>query len=102
MPGEYFNTTHQTGGRIVRFRQKTQAQDLQILEFFESNPRDHYTPSDILLFVFENSCPITSVRRAITGLTNEGQLIKTDHQKDGPYGRPEYCWRLASGQLELL
>jgi len=39
--------------------------------------------------------PITSVRRVITNLTGEGVLRKTDHQKEGPYGDPNYTWTLA-------
>lgn len=98
----YFNTTHQTPPESTRFRQKAAGQDELILEFFEHNPRGTYTPSEILRFVFENSCPITSARRSITNLTNAAKLQKTTQQKPGPYGRPEYAWRLSTGQLELL
>ena len=98
----YYNTTHQSGAQVLRYRRQAQTQDQQLLEFFEANPRQLYTPSELLLFVFESAVPITSVRRAVSTLTERGQLVKTDRQKPGPYGRPEYAWRLATGQLELL
>jgi hypothetical protein len=38
--------------------------------------------------------PLTSVRRAISTLTREGVLKKTDKQRTGYYGKREYMWRL--------
>ena len=40
--------------------------------------------------------PITSVRRAISDLTREGVLKKTDKQRIGYYGKREYMWREVS------
>ena len=39
--------------------------------------------------------PITSIRRAITDLTNEGKLVKTNSLKKGNYGKKCHCWKLA-------
>lgn len=39
--------------------------------------------------------PLTSTRRAITGLTERGQLVRLDTTQPGPYGRPEHLWRAA-------
>ena len=38
---------------------------------------------------------LTSVRRSIATLTHHGVLAKTDTTRMGPYGKPEYCWRIA-------
>ena len=38
--------------------------------------------------------PITSVRRAMSDLTRQGILKKTDEQRIGYYGKREYMWRL--------
>mgnify|MGYP003113815151 CR=1 FL=1 len=38
--------------------------------------------------------PITSVRRAMSDLTKQGILEKTDEQGVGYYGKKEYMWRL--------
>jgi DNA-binding transcriptional regulator PaaX len=36
--------------------------------------------------------PLTSVRRALTNLSKQGKLIKTDEKKKGIYGRDEFIW----------
>ena len=54
-----------------------------------------WSPSEILIYCMKHTVPLTSVRRAVTNLTNRGDLVKTDKQVKGPYGRPEYQWRLA-------
>lgn len=38
---------------------------------------------------------LTSIRRAISNLTRDGVLEKTDNMVDGGYGSPVHCWRLA-------
>ena len=35
-------------------------------------------------------CPLTSIRRAMTNLSNEGKLIKTDVKIEGMYGKQEH------------
>ena len=53
------------------------------------------TPFDVETALYSNTMvPITSIRRAITNLTNDEKLVKTDNQKTGPYGKPSYCWKL--------
>ena len=42
---------------------------------------------------FGRKLPLTSIRRAISDLTREGVLKKTDKQKMGYYGKREYMWR---------
>jgi hypothetical protein len=38
--------------------------------------------------------PLTSVRRAMTDLTSERQLLKTEQMKPGYFGKPEHIWVL--------
>jgi predicted transcriptional regulator len=38
--------------------------------------------------------PITSIRRAITNLTQKGILIKSEVTKMGRHGKMNYCWEL--------
>ena len=40
------------------------------------------------------NCPITSIRRAMTDLTNLGKIVKTDRQIKGLYGNAEHLWEL--------
>ena len=99
----YHNTTHSTGEELRDYRRKTLAQDQFILEFFRKHPNNEFTPSEVLHRLFTENVPLTSVRRAMTNLTNDGKLVKTPHQRKGPFGRPEHCWRLAgSVQMDMF
>ena len=40
------------------------------------------------------NCPITSIRRAITDLTNLGKIVKTNRQVRGMYGKAEHLCEL--------
>ena len=92
----YFNTTHLTGKILTDFRRKAKNQEEKILAEFLLFPWMEVSPSKIQELVFPtNWPPITSVRRALTNLTKAGDLIKTEKQTNGRYGRPEYKWRLA-------
>jgi hypothetical protein len=46
------------------------------------------------------NCPITSIRRAITNLTDAGKIIKTDQYVKGNYGKLEHLWELATEPIE--
>ena len=69
---------------------------------------DKLTPSEVYLIYnvdYKPNTPITSIRRAMNTLTKRGKLVKTDEMKEGEYGKPEHCWRLAKEddkQLNLL
>mgnify|MGYP003118974616 CR=1 FL=1 len=39
-------------------------------------------------------CPLTSVRRAMTNLTTDGKLMKTNRYVIGNYDKPEHLWEL--------
>ena len=60
------------------------------------HPDKKYTPSQIAVELYKelSGVPLTSIRRAITNLTFPGSLVKTNVKTTGPYGRPEYYWRL--------
>lgn len=92
MQNSYHNTTNSSGQTLLIFEEKAQTQEEIILEFF-NNAKSDYTPDEVMRFLnFENT-PITSIRRAITNLTNKGKLIKTNVQRMGAYGKPTYSWR---------
>lgn len=88
----YFNTTNAEGRELRDYKDKALAQQHRIMAFFEVAPEFLYTPSEICRLVFDNDVPLTSVRRAMTNLTNDGKLKKNDKKRIGPYGRPEHCW----------
>ena len=90
----YHNSTNASGALLDRYEDKAVSQDMRILAYFTVAPFAAYSPSSLLKWVFDGSVPITSVRRALTNLTDAGELVKTDKQEKGPYGRLEYMWRL--------
>jgi hypothetical protein len=90
----YHNTTHTAGAQLDEYEGKADSQDEIILLWFKFSGGSH-TPSEIHSVLFPD-VPITSVRRSISNLTAGGYLQKTDHQKLGPYKRPEYQWELAA------
>lgn len=96
----YFNTTETTGSQLNEYTAKACNQNDLIMTYFEDHPGKH-TPSQVQQAVLPGA-PITSVRRAITTLTDHGKLRKTTEQITGPYGRPEYLWKLPTTQGELF
>ena len=91
----YHNTTSSSGEQLNRFEGKAKSQEERILEWIKRCPSFLMSPSDVRKYVFNSEIPLTSVRRALTNLTTSLDLVKTDQQLNGPYGRPEYLWRLA-------
>ena len=94
MPSSFYNTTGLAGEQLERRIEQAQSQEERVQALFEAHPAARLTPFEVQDVALPNS-PITSVRRAITNLTSEGVLRKTDHQKEGPYGDPNYTWTLA-------
>lgn len=92
--GSYYNTTGATGALRDRREHQAKSQEELIYEYFASRPGMQYTPSQVRQYLNLTGAPITSIRRAITNLTNASLLTKTDIQISGPYGHPEYCWTL--------
>ena len=90
----FFNTTHATNPELAQYRQQALSQDEVILALFKENQFRTWTPSEVMAAVLPDA-PVTSIRRAITTLTQDTHLVKTDTQRNGPYGRPEYAWRVA-------
>ena len=93
----YYNTNKEKSNTLKRSRERANTQEEIILDLFKRNPNFHMTPFDIqeaLTNFYELDAPITSVRRAITDLTTEDRMIKTDIMKKGKYGKEVHCWIL--------
>jgi len=91
----YYNTNNETEGTLQNSRQNSDRQQDIIYRVFEANPNMTLTPFEIEAATGQN-WPITSIRRAITDLTSEGKLEKTDEKRMGPYGKQTYCWKYIS------
>lgn len=90
----FFNTTRETNPTLATYRKKAAIQDNAILDIID-RLGGSAAPSTIWR-AMNKSCPITSVRRACTNLTNAGKLVKTDRKHQGEFGRNEYIWTLAT------
>ena len=91
----YFNTNCETGTTLGNSIKKVTGQDKTITALFKARPLSMYTADEVLKYSrLSNQTPLTSVRRALTGLTKKGVLIKTNTQKMGSYGKMCYCYRL--------
>jgi len=91
----YHNTTQSLGPELREYQDKANSQEKRILAFLKLDSNRPITPSAACMWIFKGNIPITSVRRALTNLTNAGELVKTTVQVKGPYGRPEFIWELA-------
>lgn len=90
----HHNTTEESGDVLSHYESHAKTQEDALLAFFHRFPKaGGWTPSEINKIVMMD-CPITSVRRALSNLTRDQRLIKTDIKRMGPYGRREFAWKL--------
>ena len=87
----HFNTTKEVGEKLKEYGESAGQQNKEVLAIFLR--LKIASPSQVHSRMNTNA-PLTSIRRAITTLTTDGHLIKTDTKVDGPFGRPEFVWRL--------
>ena len=93
MSRDYYNTINEKSPSLEKSDSKARKQKDQIFALFRHTLRP-MTPAEIWEHYGykNNNVPLTSIRRAITNLENEGLLKKTDIQKEGIYGKMNYCW----------
>lgn len=66
-----------------------------VLDFFCEYSSENFSPSQVWGHAFAGELlPLTSVRRAISDLEEEGQLIKLPTTRRGLFGKPEHFWTL--------
>ena len=88
----YYNTIEEVGTALTESKKKTRKQEDLIYSLFQKR-NEPLSPSMVLSQSGLN-CPITSIRRAMTDLTNSGHIVKTDRQVRGMYNKPEHLWEL--------
>lgn len=86
----YYNTTHLQGNDLEKAQVRAGTQAREILDFFEAHRGQPLTPTEVQNAL--NMQVLTSVRRAITNLTDKGFLRKTNIKRAGKYGADNYCW----------
>ena len=99
----YHNTNNLTGNELKKANQKACSQEEAIMDIFIDNKGVQLTPSCVWeIYCSEfNSIPLTSIRRAITNLTNKHKLFKTHKMEEGIYGKPEHFWEIPKTQLSF-
>ena len=88
----FYQTIDQVGSALKESNKKVKRQEDLIYSLFVKCNQP-LSPSMVLSQSGLN-CPITSIRRAITDLTNSGRIVKTDRQVKGMYGKAEHLWEL--------
>ena len=87
----YFNTTNLAGDELADRRIKSASQEAEVMALFTAQAR--MSPSQAWDAI-ERKWPLTSVRRAMTCLTNDGKLRKTGDTRKGVYGAAEFVWEV--------
>lgn len=96
----YFNTTHLDGPDLRAALRAAEGQDEVVLAIFRM-ARSPMSPSHAhaVTQAMGRRWPLTSIRRSVTNLTKDGKLERLDRKQMGPFGRPEYLWKLAEVAL---
>ena len=91
----FYNTVNLEGGDLKEAAEQNVSQAKIIEGMFARHMV--LTPSQVQIIAATNGHRwlVTSIRRAITDLTNSGKLRKSDMKVRGPYGKPEHLWRAA-------
>jgi hypothetical protein len=95
----YYNTTNENGSLLKTNIKQAENQTTLTLSVFQTYPTYTFSADEVWQFLIDNEAineqtPLTSIRRAITDLTNEGKIVKTNRKVLGSAGRKTYTWRL--------
>lgn len=90
----YYNTNNEAGPTLSASSARAARQNDAVLEVFRGRPDALLAPHDVCE-ALGGRWPLTSVRRAMTTLTDEGRLEKTGHMRLGTFGKRVHTWRFA-------
>ena len=91
----YYNTNSETGPTLKQSRLKSDTQKDKVLRFFQLNKRS-MSAEQVWGFLFDKRVPVTSIRRAVTDLANEGYLVKTHEMVTGMYAKKVHLYILVN------
>lgn len=94
----YYNTTDEHGKALQKFRRKALSQEAKITEYMENRPDRAFSPYQIRDGLFDANTPVTSIRRAMTNLTNDGVLNKLPIKVQSRHGRRCHLWQFRSSK----
>lgn len=92
----YHNSTNLSQEELMKRVQRAGKQKDAVLLVFQTLRGQSFAASQVHRSFTKagKSWPITSVRRAMTDLMNEGHLLKLDQTREGPYGDKEHKYTL--------
>jgi len=91
----YHDTTDQQGPALDIYDVKATAQEKVIMGYFKKHFGRYFAAHEVWGECFDNSVPLTSVRRALTTLTNHKKLIRLKKIKiPGIYKREVTVWTI--------
>jgi hypothetical protein len=99
-PNIFHNTTRETGKTLAIYTSIAKKQDIKVLRFFQENIGRSLTPFQVHEATKVEGQPLTSTRRSITNLTDEGYLVHTSTKKMGHLGRKTDTWKLKTKEDE--
>ena len=88
----FYNTNKESGEELLKSSKKSSRQKIVIYDLFLL-VNEPMSPS-MVYTALNQKWPITSVRRAMTDLTDDGLLNKTEETATGLYGKKEHLWSL--------
>ena len=88
--GKYFVTTPLSPAEKLKARQVAGRQERTVLDMIRRH--GPMSPSEVLATYPNDHVPLTSLRRAMTSLSNKGLLRKTDNLVKGGYHMKEHQW----------
>lgn len=99
---EFFNTIYLEGNELneaLKDVEKQEERIFQIMKLFggKFTPLGVHTKYEELYY----KAPITSIRRAMTTLTNNGRLIKLKEMRHEIYGKPNHLWTVKSQPVQM-
>jgi len=92
----YFNTANETDKSLSLFEDKAKDQEQKIILYLQKEQIRLFTSETIKDNVFTDSTPMTSVRRAITKLKDQGYIIDSTVRVKSKSKRNIVQWKLVS------
>lgn len=92
----FWNTTGLTGSELKSAIANARSQEEKVILIFRKYSRVPLGPSQVYYLGLGDGHTWlqSSVRRAMTTLTNDGYLFKTDTKRMGAWGAKEHTWSL--------
>lgn len=87
----FYNTNKESLDEFFESSKQAVKQEVVILKVMQRG--EPMSPSMVHDFL-DQKWPITSIRRAMTNLTDDGKIVKTQKTVKGVYGKNEHLWAL--------